>query len=266
MSKKLPEKLKDSVVSDYLSGVTTREIIKKYKTYELYSILNERGIEYNQNNNKQNEKYDRVIKLYLEGKSLSNIEKITGCKNINYVLKKFNIKRTRNPKEYNTNRKEKRNLEIVDLYNAGIDLTIIAKKYNVTRTNIIRILKSNNIEYEPKVNNNGCSGTITQKIKSNPDLKCSFYILEDYYGYTKIGITTKNTINERFKRKVNVFYIFEDTIKKCYEIEYYLKKTLKKYNPKTIDKTIDGWTECYTLSPENVLEYVKTTVKVGATA
>tara|TARA_R110000868_G_scaffold146563_3_gene367397 strand:- start:2223 stop:2483 length:261 start_codon:yes stop_codon:yes gene_type:complete len=70
MSKRLSEELKNFIVSDYLSGVTTREIIKKHKTYELYSILKERNIEYKQNNDAQKEKCKIVIDLYHQGEKI----------------------------------------------------------------------------------------------------------------------------------------------------------------------------------------------------
>lgn len=228
-SRKLSNELKDAIIADYLSGVTTREIIKKYKTYELYSILNEREIEYKQDNNQQKERQKMVVELYLNNIPIDEIVEKTGYKDIYKILKRNGIGRNRDPKKYNKNKKHERNLKVLEDYNNGIDLSTIAKKYNVTKTNIIRILKLYNIDYERKPTDFGCiCGTIIQKIKTNPNLKCKFYILEDYYGYTKIGITTKNTIKERFKKKVNIFYVFEDTIQKCYEIEYNLKKKIKK--------------------------------------
>jgi transposase len=256
MPKRLTEELKDAVVADYLAGVTTRDIKKKYKTYELYSILKEREIEYKQNNKKQEERYNQVIELYLKGEKIETIEEITGCKFVYRVLKKFNISRKRNPKEYNTHKKEERNIEIVKYYQNGIDIKEIAKKYNVSKTNIIRILKLYGIEYERKTNHKGNSSTIIAKIKQNPNMKCKFYILEDYCGYTKIGITTKNQVKERYNKEVKVFYVLEDTIKNCYDLEYKLKKTLKTYNPNNIDKNIDGWTECYTLSPQEIISLI----------
>lgn len=224
----------------------------------MYRILNERGIEYKQNNDKQQNKYLQTIELYLKGEKIETIEKIIGCKFDYRILKKFGLNNKRNPKDYNTNRKESRNKKIVEYYESGIDVGEIAKKYNVSKTNIIRILKFYGIEYKRKTNNTGNSSTIISKIKKNPNMKCKFYILEDYYGYTKIGITTKNKVKERYKKDVKVFYILEDTIKKCYDVEYKLKKKLKIYNPNSINKNIDGWTECYTLPPEEIITFIET--------
>ena len=116
MSKRLSEELKDAVVSDYLSGVTSREIIKKHKTYELYSILKERDIEYKQDNDTQKEKYKKVIELYHTGLKIDDIITITGCKDVYKILVKFGITRKREPKDYNTNKKEERNIELIEDY------------------------------------------------------------------------------------------------------------------------------------------------------
>ena len=88
MSKRLSEELKNFIVSDYLSGVTTREIIKKHKTYALYSILKERNIEYKQNNSTQKEKYKIFIDLYNQGEKIENIIDVSGSQNVYQILKK----------------------------------------------------------------------------------------------------------------------------------------------------------------------------------
>lgn len=260
MSKRLTEELKDAVVADYLAGASTREIAKKHKTYELYRILNERGIEYKQDNITQKERQKLVVDLYLNNIPIDEIIQKTSYKDVYKILKKFNISRERSPKEYNTNKKEERNNEIIQYYENGIEIKEIAKIYNVTRSNITRILKLYGIEYERKSNHTGNPASIIAKIKLNPNIKCKFYILEDYYGYTKIGITTKNEVRHRYKKDVKVFYELENTIKFCYDMEYNLKKALKIYNPSNIDKTIDGWTECYTLSPQKIISLIETSL------
>ena len=123
--------------------------------------------------------------------------------------------------------------------------------------NIYRILKVYNVE---PIKNKPQHWVINKKLKETPNLKCKFYILNDYYGYTKLGITTKNEVRERFGKNVNVFFEINNTLEYCYYIEVKLKKLLKSYNPIDIDKNIDGWSECYNLSPEAVYEYVKSTV------
>lgn len=254
MSKRLSEELKDAVVSDYLNGVTTREIIKKHKTYELYSILKERGIEYKQNNNKQKEKYDKVLELYLDGKPLKYIEKVTGCKNIKVVLKKFKVNRKRNPKDYTIGKKEDRNKKIIDDYfSKKYSMEELSLKYNMTKTNIYRIFKVYDIKL---IRNKNHHWVINQKVKNNPHIKCKFYILEDYFGYTKIGITTKDTVRKRFRKNIKVFYEIDNTLEYCYYLEVKLKKSLKSYIPKDIDRTIDGWSECYDLEPNKILSLI----------
>jgi transposase-like protein len=264
-NRRLTEELKNAVVEDYLSGVTTREIKKKYKTHELYSILKQRGIEYKQDNLKQKEKYNQVIELYLNGEPLKVIEEITGCKNIDIVLKKFNVSRNRDPKEYKKNYNEKlckRNKKIIkDYLSKKYSTTDLERKYNMTKENVYRILKSYGIE---RICNKNHHWVINEKVKQTPNIKCKFYILKDYYGHTKIGITTKNEVRRRYRKNINVFYEIDNTLEYCYYLEVKMKMILKFYKPQKINKTIDGWSECYNLPPENVLEYVKSTVRKTA--
>ena len=254
MPKKLSKELKDAVVSDYLSGVTTREIIKKHKTYELYSILKERDIEYKQDNDIQKEKYKKVIELYNMGFKIDDIKSITECGDVYKVLKKFGIKRKREPKDYNTNKKEERNLQLIEDYKSKkYSIEELSIKYNVSYNNIYRILKLYNIDL---TGNSKHHWVINQKVKQTPNIKCKFYILEDYYGYTKIGITTKNTVRKRYRKNINVFYEIDNTLEYCYKLEVELKSLLKSHTPKDIKKDIDGWSECYTLSPTDILSYI----------
>lgn len=58
-------------------------------------------------------------------------------------------------------------------------------------------------------------------------MKCKFYILEDYYGCTKIGITTKDAVKKRYKKDINVFYEIDNTLEYCYYLEIKLKKNIK---------------------------------------
>jgi Mor family transcriptional regulator len=263
MSKRLTEELKNSIVEDYLSGITVREIQKKYKTYELYSILKQKGIEYKQDNLKQKERYNQVIDLYLNGEKVENIEKITGCKFIYRILKKFKISRNRDPKKYLKNKKEERNQQLIKDYLSGKYIVDeLSKKYEMSSTNVYRILKVYKVE---PIRNKKHHWVIHQKVKRIPNIKCKFYVLEDYYGYTKIGITTQNTVRKRYKKNISVFYEIDNTLEYCYHLEFNLKKLLKSYIPKDIDKTIDGWSECYNLPSENVLEYVKSTVRETTT-
>jgi hypothetical protein len=256
-NRRLTEELKDSIVEDYLSGVTTREIIKKHKTYELYSILEERKIEYKQNNIRQKERYDQVIDLYLEGEKIETIEKITECKFVYKILKKFNISRERNPKEYKKDyfkELEKRNKKIIDDYLSGkYSTNDLMEKYDMTMQNIYKILKLYGIE---SIHNKKHHWVINQKVKQTPNIKCKFYILEDYFGYTKIGITTKDAVRKRYRKNINIFYEIDNTLEYCYYMEVKMKKLLKSYIPKEIDKNIDGWSECYTLSPTDILSHI----------
>ena len=258
MPKKLSKELKDEVVADYLAGVTTREIIKKHKTYELYSILEERNIEYKQNNDRQRKRYTQIIDLYLKGEKIKTIEEITGCKFVYRVLEKFNISRERNPKEYNTNKKEERNQKLIKDYTSGnYSIDEISSAYNMSCNNIYRILKVYGIT---PIRNKNHHWVINQKVRQTPSIKCKFYILENYYGYTKIGITTKKKIKDRYRKNINVFYEMENTLEYCYNLETSLKKILKGNISKNIDKKIDGWSECYDLKPDVVFEYVKSSV------
>lgn len=256
MSKRLTEELKDAVVADYLAGVSVREISKKYKTYELYSILKQRGIEYKQNNNKQKERYNQVIDLYLKGEKIETIEELTGCKFVYRILKKFNISRERKPKDYNKSKKEERNqLLIEDYFSGNYSMDELSLKYDMSHNNIYRILKVYNII---PIKNKTHHWVIHQKIKNEPNTPGKFYILEDYYGYTKIGITTKSSVKERFNKNINIFYEIEDTIETCYSIEFKLKKLLKSHIPQKIDKSIDGWSECYNLEPREIITLIGT--------
>lgn len=264
MSKRLTEELKDAVVADYLSGVTTREIIKKHKTHELYSILNERGIEYKQDNDKQKERQNLVVELYSNDVAIDEIIERTGYKDVYKILKKFGIKGNRDPKKYNTNKKDERNKNLIeDYFSRKYPIECLAEKYNMSMRNIYRILRVYDIK---TVRNDRHHWVIYQKLKSEPNVKCKFYILENYFGYTKIGITTQNSVRRRFRKNVNVYYETEDTLQYCYDLESNLKKMLKSNIPENIDKTIDGWSECYSLSPDKVLEYVKSTVQVPVAA
>lgn len=193
----------------------------------------------------------KVVQLYLNNVKLKDIESITGCKCIKHILKRNKISRNRNPKEYTTNKKEERNQKLIEEYLMG-DLSVIdlSKKYNITDVNLYRILKQYNISSQREFNHHW---GIHKKRKENPNMKCKFYILENYYGYTKIGITTKNKIKERFGKKVNVVFEIESTLDFCYNLELKLKKQFKKYIPKNIDKKVDGWSECYTLHPSEII-------------
>ena len=255
-NRRLTEELKNAVVEDYLSGVTTREIKKKYKTYELYSILKQKGIEYKQDNFKQNERYNQVIDLYLKGEKVENIEKITGCKFIYRILKKFNIERNRDPKKYITNKKEERNQQLIkDYFSRKYTIEELSSKYNMSHNNIYRIFKVYNIIADKNLNHHW---VINQKVKQTPNIKCKFYILEGYYGYTKIGITTKDTVRKRYRKNINVFYETDNTLEYCYYLEVKMKKILKSYIPQEIDKKIDGWSECYDLSPQEIMTFIET--------
>jgi hypothetical protein len=255
--KRLSEKLKDTVVEDYLSGITCREIIKKHRTYELYSILKERNIEYKQNNDVQKEKYKIVIDLYNKGEKIENIVDVSGSQNVYQILKKYNIERERNPKEYNTNKKQKRNQILIEEYLSG-KLTIIdlCEKYNMSSTDIYRILKVYNITPPRNKHNHW---VINQKLKETPNMKCKFYILDNYYGYTKIGITTKNTVRSRYRKNINVIFELDETLNHCYNLEVKIKRSLKSYMPKNIDKTIDGWSECYEINPIEIIPMIENT-------
>lgn len=254
-NRRLTENFKDAVVADYLAGVTTREIIKKHKTYKLYSILNERGIEYKQDNDKQKERCNQVINLYLKGEEIQTIEEKTGCKFVYRVLEKFNIPRERKPKDYNKSKKEERNRQLIkDYFSKKYNIKELSSKYNMSHNNIYRIFKVYNIIPNKKTNHHW---VIHQKIKNEPNTPGKFYILEDYYGYTKIGITTKSSVRERFNKCINIFYEIDNSIKNCYNIECKLKKLLKSYIPREIDKTIDGWSECYTLSPQEIISLIE---------
>jgi hypothetical protein len=256
MSKRLSDELKDVLVSDYLSGVSSREIIKKHKTYELYRILNERGIEYKQNNDNQKERQRLVVELYLNDVKIEEIIEKTGYKDIYKILKKFNINTTREPKDYNTNKKEERNLQLIEDYKSGkYSIERIKIKYNMTSNNIYRILSLYNIPKKIRKNHHW---VINQKVKNNPNMRCKFYILENYFGHTKIGITTKNSVRKRYRKNIELVYEIESTLKHCYCLESELKKELKIYRPKNIDKKIDGWSECYTLSPEEIISKIYT--------
>jgi transposase-like protein len=259
MSKRLSKELKDLIVEDYLNGVTTREIIKKHKTYELYNILNERGIEYKQNNDKQNKKYDSVVELYLSGVPLKTIEELTGCKNIKMVLKKFNIERNRDPKEYNTHRKEERNQQLIaDYLSREYSTKELSSKYKMSSNNIYRILRVYKLE---AVKNRNHHWVIRQKVEKEPNIKCKFYILENYHGYTKIGITTQKSVEKRFTKNIKVFFELNNILGNCYDIESKAKSLLKEFRATKIDKTIDGWSECYDLSPQEVLDYVNSIIE-----
>jgi hypothetical protein len=254
VSKKLSEELKDSVVSDYLSGVTTREIIKKHKTYELYSILKERDIEYKQDNDIQKEKYKKIIELYDIGFKINDIVVITECKDVYKVLKKFGIKRKRNPKDYNVTKKEERNRKLIEDYlSKNYSMKELSLKYNMSTVNIYRIFKVYGIK---PIKNKRHHWAINQKVKQTPNAKCKFYILEDYFGYTKIGITTQDTVRKRYKKNIKVFCEIDNTLEYCYHMEVKIKKLLKSYIPENIDKNIDGWSECYTISPTDILYYI----------
>lgn len=260
-NRRLSEELKDAVVADYLAGVTTREIAKKHKTRELYKILNERGIEYKQDNDKQKERYKQVVDLYLNNIPIDEIVQKTGYKDVYKILKKFNIPRNRDRKEYKKNyfnELEKRNKKIIDDYLSGkYSTNDLMEKYNMTMRNIYKILKSYGIK---SIHNKTHHWVIKQKVKNEPNTPGKFYVLEDYYGYTKIGITTKSSVKERFNKNVNVFYEINNSIKNCYDIEYKLKKILNPYIPQKIDRTIDGWSECYTLSPQEIIEILNTNI------
>lgn len=254
MPKRLTEEFKDSVVADYLSGVTTRGIVEKHKTYELYKILKERGIEYKQDNATQKEKQKLVVELYLNNVPISEIIEKTGYKDVYKILKKFNIDRNREPKNYNTNKKEERNLKLIEDYKSGnCAIDELKLKYNMSHNNIYRILKSYDIIPKWRKNHHWI---IHQKVKTTPNIKCKFYILEDYFGYTKIGITTKDTVRKRYKKNIKVFYEIDNTLGYCYHKEAELKKKLKGYMPKNIDKTIDGWSECYNLPPQDIVSLI----------
>jgi Mor family transcriptional regulator len=254
MPKILTEDLKDAVVSDYLNGVTTREIIKKHKTYKLYSILNERGIEYKQDNDNQKERQKLVVELYLNNFSIEEIIEKTGYKDVYKILKKFGICRNRDPKKYNKNKKEERNIQLIEDYKSRkYSIEELSLKYNMSTTNIYRIFKVYDIK---PIRNANHHWVINQKVKNTPNIKCKFYILENYYGYTKIGITTKNKVKDRYRKNVNVFYETENTLEYCYNLESKIKKLLKSYIPKDIDRNIDGWSECYTLSTNEILDYL----------
>ena len=240
MSKRLSEELKDALVSDYLSGVTAREIIKKHKTYELYSILKERDIEYKQDNDNQKDRYKKVIELYHTGLKIDDIITTTGCKDVYKV--------------YNTNKKEERNIELIEDYKSKeYSVEKLSIKYSMSATNIYRILKLYGIK---PIRNKTHHWVIHQKVKQTPNIKCKFYILEDYFGYTKIGITTQDTVRRRYNKNIKVFYEIDNTLEYCYYMEVKMKKLLKSYIPKEIDKNIDGWSECYTLSPTDILSHI----------
>ena len=254
MSKRLSKELKDAVVADYLSGVTSREIIKKHKTYELYSILKERGIEYKQDNSNQKERQKLVIELYLNNVNIDEIIEKTGYSDVYKILKKFNISRNRDPKQYNTHKKEERNKKLIDDYISGnYSVKNLSSKYNISAVNIYRILKDYNIK---PIRNKKHHWVINQKVKQTPNAKCKFYILEDYFGYTKIGITTQDTVRKRYKKNIKVFYEINNTLEYCYHMEVKMKRLLKSYVSRDIDKNIDGWSECYTLSPTDILSHI----------
>ena len=194
---------------------------------------------------------DTIVQLYLDGIKLKEIENLTGCKCIKHVLKRKNIKRKRNPKEYCSNTKDQRNKELIEDYlNLNLSISQICKKYNITDVNLYRILKNYNIETCKNRNNHW---VIHKKRKDEPYTECKFYILENYYGYTKIGITTKSQVKERYNKNVNVVYELKSTLETCYNIEFNLKKKLNSYKPKSINKTIDGWSECYDLEPKQII-------------
>lgn len=259
MSKRLSEKLKDLIVEDYLNGVTTREIRKKHKTCELYTILNERGIEYKQNNKKQQENYEKVIEMYLGDEKIEVIVEKTGVKDVYKVLKKFNIERNRDPKEYNTHRKEERNQQLISDYLSGeYSRKELSSKYNISSNNVYRILKLYGITLVGSRNHHW---VIRQKVEKEPDTKCKFYILENYHGYTKIGITTQKSVEKRFTKNIKVFFELNNILGNCYDIESKAKSLLKKFRATEIDKTIDGWSECYDLSPQEVLNYVNSIIE-----
>lgn len=199
---------------------------------------------------------DKVIQLYLKGFKLKDIEEITECKSIKHILKRRGIKRKRNPKDYNNNKKEERNLELIEDYlNNNIPVEKLCKKYNITDVNLYRILKAYKIKPDRNTNNHW---TIHKKRKEDPLTKCIFYILEDYYGYTKIGITTKGEVKNRYRKNVNVIYQIENTLEYCYNLESKLKKKLKPNTPKNINKSIDGWSECYNLEPQEIITLIGT--------
>lgn len=252
MPRRLPEDLKNAVINDYLSGVTVREIRKKHNTTELYTILKERGIEYKQDNSAQKERYKMVIDLYLKGEKIDTIVEKTGCKDVHKVLKKFKIKTGRNPKEYNTGRKEERNQRLIkDYLSDYYSSEELTKKYQMTHENLYRILRYYNI---PTKSSKTHHWVIHEKARKQPNIKCKFYILEDYHGYTKIGITTKSKVRKRFRKDVKIFYELENKLGICYDLEIEMKRVLKNHRPKKIDRTIDGWSECYDLTPQEVLE------------
>lgn len=254
MSKRLSEKLKDSVVEDYLSGITCREIIKKHRTYELYSILKERNIEYKQNNDAQKDKYKIVIDLYNQGEKIENIIEISGIADVYKVLKKYNIERERTPKEYNTNKKEKRNQILIEEYLSGkLTITDLCENYNMSTRNLYRILKVYTITPPRNKHNHW---VINQKLKETPNMRCKFYILDNYYGYTKIGITTKNNVRNRYRKNINVVFELDETLNYCHNLEVKIKRFLKSYMPKNIDKTIDGWSECYEINPLDIIPMI----------
>lgn len=259
MSKRLSKELKDLIVEDYLNGVTTREIIKKHKTYELYNILNERGIEYKQNNINQQENYEKIIEMYLSGEKIEVIAEKTGVKDVYKVLKKFNIERNRDPKEYNINKKKERNSQLIgDYYSQKFSLQELGDKYKMSSTNIYRILRVYKLE---TVNNRNHCWVIHQKVEKEPNIKCKFYILENYHGYTKIGITTQKSVEKRFTKNIKVFFELDNILGNCYNIESKAKSLLKEFRATKIDKNIDGWSECYDLSPQEVLNYVNSIIE-----
>lgn len=258
-NRRLSKEIKDAIVEDYLSGMPIRKIAKKYNTEQLYRILGERKIEYKQNNDKQKERQKLVVELYVNNVDMDEIIERTGYKDIYKIIKKFGINRKRNS---NKNRKEVRNSKLIEDYlSQQYSMDELSLKYVMTKENIYRILKVYNIK---TIGNKTHNWVIHGKARKEPNIKCKFYILENYYGYTKIGITTKSSVRSRFKKNVKIFYELDDNLGFCYDLEVKMKQLLKQYAPTKINRKIDGWSECYTLTPDevvNLMSFIDNTKK-----
>lgn len=243
-------KIPDAIEA-YKNGLSITQIKVKYGITNkfLKKLLKERGLEYiNKAKNPEDatfklirDNFDKIIEEYTKTKNMASIAKRYGvcCTAIRDWLIRHNISRRTHKLAPSKETIEQIKHELFDLYTQGVDKSVLAKKYNLTRYHVTKILKNEfgnehlrstsqatalknqNAEFQQKVLDNHYKSK-TYTLPSGKVIKVMGYE-DDFLNYV---LQTKRVLEENFQFERKPYILYKDVSGNCrkYFPDFYLPK------------------------------------------
>ncbi len=241
-TRKIKDDGEKQVISLYQQGLSANEIGKQFEVdgKAILKILKRNNIKSRGCNESKikipKEKESKIISLYLEGKSAIDIGKLFNVSNtpIWRILKKNNVPIKRPTDFRPTGVKKKRtnsnDLEVINLYQQGLSISDISKKFKLHSSTIKNVLKDNNIELKINI-------TDKDKIKASELYKQGYSVSEisKIFGFNIKDILAtlilcNITIRPKYlKKKVPLTLEQEQEIVRFYQLDHTLGGVMKLF-------------------------------------